>query len=217
MPCEIHNPSPEIVSLPAPLRGALRGGQSIVVSPAVAAIAAAIGNAPLMLREVHYSVSEGEADDWYLGSMLHGFGTSDLGDAIVTPAKLSGPVGDSATTAALLGNVVILRREIAAGVTAEADDVVVCASLPVGLLLVDVILKVDTAGAGGSTATLRLAAGGEGLAISSDLSTAATGIVRTTLTDSIVVDPGGTIYLRRTDDTMAGRVDIIAIRTTNPT
>jgi len=211
MPCQIHNPTPEAITLSAPLRGVLARGQSYVVSATVAQIAALLGPSPLELSTPAMVVSPGEADDWVLG-FAAGITDTQIADGAVKPWKLSLPDGAAANNSGELGNAVVLRRTIAAGAGGSADDVTLTEHLPVGIEIVDVILHVGTAGAGGSTATVRTAAGGGGTALSSALSTASTGVVRSVLATAATAVSGAALYLRRSDNALAGFVDIVAIR-----
>jgi hypothetical protein len=211
MPCQIHNPTPEAITLPAPLRGVLARGQSYVVSATVAQIAALLGPSPLELATPAMAVSPGEADDWVLG-FAAGITETQIADGAVVPWKLSLPQGLPADNTGELGNTVVLRRTIAAGAGGAADDVTLTDHLAVGIEIVDVILHVATAGAGGSTATVRSAAAGAGDALSSALSTAATGVVRSVLTAAATAADGAALYLRRSDNALAGFIDIVAIR-----
>lgn len=90
-----------------------------------------------------------------------------------------------------------------------ADDVTLYnATFPFAARIVDVIMDVATAGAGGSTVTLRTAAAGAGSALSSALSSAAQGTVRNTVNTMPTVAAGDSIFARRTDSTMVGTIAI---------
>jgi hypothetical protein len=157
------------------------------------------------------AVPPGEADDWVLG-FAAGITATQIADGAVVPWKLSLPQGAPGDNTGELGNTVVLRRTIAAGAGGAADDVTLTDHLPVGIEIVDVILHVATAGAGGSTATVRTAAGGAGTALSSALSTAATGVARSVLATAATAAGGAALYLRRSDNALAGFIDIVAIR-----
>jgi hypothetical protein len=211
MPCQIHNPTPEAITLPAPMRGVLARGQSYVVSATVAQIAALLGPSPLELSTPAMSVQPGEADDWVLG-FAAGITDTQIADGAVKPWKLSLPDGAAGDNSGELGNVVVLRRTIAAGAGLQADDVTLTEHLPVGIEIVDVILHVATVGAEGSTATVRSATGGAGTALSSALATDAPGVARSTLATQATAASGAALYLRRGDNALAGFIDIVAIR-----
>lgn len=96
-----------------------------------------------------------------------------------------------------------------------ADDVTIYnADCPYALRILDCGIQVATAGAGGSTLTVRDTAGGGGAALSSALSTAATAYARTALTTAMgQVAAGGSLVLRRTDNTCVGEFYALCMRT----
>lgn len=96
-----------------------------------------------------------------------------------------------------------------------ADDVTIYnADCPYALRILDCGIQVATAGAGGSTITVRDTAGGAGAALSSALSTAATAYARTALTTAMgQVAAGGSLVLRRTDNTCIGEFYALCMRT----
>ena len=101
---------------------------------------------------------------------------------------------------------------LAAGV---ADDVniIVSPTVPYNYSIKDAWAQISTA-IGGSTITVRNAAGGGGSALSDALSSAATGTVRNTAqTGPAAAAAGSTLYLRRSDRGVAGSVYLILCRT----
>lgn len=108
----------------------------------------------------------------------------------------------------------VIRVPFTAGTQGSADDVAVLAPanvLPFAVRLLDVEVLTSTAIAT-STATLRTATGGTGTALSSALTTAATGRARTTLLTNELVAASTPMYLRRSDRGAAGEVVITLIR-----
>lgn len=97
----------------------------------------------------------------------------------------------------------------AAGAGGAADDVTIMASVPYQVRILDVILMVSTA-VGGSSATVRNQAGGGGTALSTALSTAATGTVRNNDTATRTTSLG--LFLRRSDSGVAGSVIVVMDR-----
>jgi len=133
--------------------------------------------------------------------------TANIVDANVTSEKIA----DAAVTVDKLAlkattglvPLVALDVSIPAGVATGADDVDL-GELGIKARIVDAQIVVGTAGTGGSTATLRDAAAGAGNALSDDLSTAATGRVRSdTLASVPTIAATDHLYVRRTDDSAA--------------
>jgi hypothetical protein len=117
----------------------------------------------------------------------------------------------SLNTVTKLGLLYVARFTFPIGATGGADDVVL---IPVGTIpfagrIVDVQMHVTTLHAA-ATGTLRTRAAGAGVALSSDLSAAGNGVVRS----AVLAAPGATFamtdgfYLRRNDDPFAGTVTI---------
>jgi len=96
-----------------------------------------------------------------------------------------------------------------------ADDVeIYLNNCPYALRILDLGIQVATAGAGGSTLTVRDANGGGGAALSSALSTAATGKVRDNIITAMPeLAAGDDLYLRRTDNTCVGEFWALCMRT----
>ena len=106
-----------------------------------------------------------------------------------------------------------IRVAFAAGGGGSADDVTIyAAAAPFAFRIIDVTVLVATA-VGGSTAQLRDTTGGGGATLSSSLSTAATGTVRNADTATRTVASAGSVYLRRSDNGVAGEIIIKAVRT----
>ena len=102
----------------------------------------------------------------------------------------------------------MLRINLPAGTSATQDDTNVFpqSTAPYDFRLVDTMLLVDTAGAGGSTVELRDTAAGAGSAYTSALSTAATGRVLDASTTAAVVSRGDTILIDRSDGDAVGEI-----------
>jgi hypothetical protein len=98
------------------------------------------------------------------------------------------------------------------GLTGTADDVTVrAADLPQKYRVVRLDVLISTAGAGGSTVTLRDAAAGAGNALSTALSTASQGRVTDALTVTSTEDTS--LYLRRSDRSAVGEAWIWIVPT----
>lgn len=128
---------------------------------------------------------------------------------VVTPAKL----------AAVASNIAVpflIRVAFAAGGTpATPDDVTVfSANAPFAFRIVEVRLIVSTAVAL-STAQLRDTSGGGGAALSSSYVTAVAGeaAINASWTATTTVAANGSVFLRRSDQTIAGEVLIYAVPT----
>lgn len=138
-----------------------------------------------------------------------GFGTvaaAGLADTIISPAKL-------AVVSSNIGVEFVIRVSYAAAAAGAADDVTVySASAPFAFRILDVMVLTSTA-IGGSTAQLRDTAGGAGAALSTALSTAATGTARNNDVASTTVAANGSVFLRRSDRGVAGEVIIFAVKT----
>jgi hypothetical protein len=94
------------------------------------------------------------------------------------------------------------------------DDVIFNADCPMALRILDCHIQVSTAGAGATTLTFRDAAGGGGAALSSALSTAATGVARNAITTALgQVALGGSLIMRRTDQSSVGEAVLLCMRT----
>lgn len=104
---------------------------------------------------------------------------------------------------------VLQHVHLTAGVGATADDVVIYTANSPSMKILDSYIIVSAAGAGGSTVTLRTAAGGAGSAVSSVFSGASTGVVRSTLASSPLLAAGSTLVARRSDNTIAGDIMIV--------
>ena len=127
-----------------------------------------------------------------------------LSDSVIVPAKLSASI--------TFGVPFLITQPLTAGVAGTADDVTIySANAPFDFRIVDVWLLVSAA-IGGSTVQLRSATGGGGSALSSALSSAATGTVRNNDTATRQVASGGSLFVRRSDRAVAGRILITALR-----
>lgn len=98
----------------------------------------------------------------------------------------------------------------AAGAGGAADDVVLTTNALPGFRILDVLLDVSTAVVG-SSCQLRNATGGGGGAVSSVLSTAATGSVRNNVIATNTIALAGTLVLRRSDSGVAGTIIVACV------
>lgn len=104
-----------------------------------------------------------------------------------------------------LASIIEVTVPFIAGGGGAPDDVVVLNPVPFNSRVLDVTLLISTAVVG-STATLRTASGGGGTALSSVLSTAATGTVRNNDTATRTTTLG--FFLRRSDSGVAGTITV---------
>lgn len=98
-----------------------------------------------------------------------------------------------------------MNRTVYVATGAAPDDVTVSLSLPANTLLYDAMLLTGT-GAGGSSATLRTASGGGGIALTTALSTAASGTARNNGTAPSSLVMGSQLFLRRTNGNTTGQL-----------
>ena len=126
MAAKIHNPSSEPVTLPFPLTGVLKGGQSIVLTSLSTALLSLLLAPALQVSEVgdlagdddHYSpFSDGIPSELLADGSV---GSNQLAAGAATASKLGGAVGDEAALGGLLGNMQVLRRNFAAGPRSSA-------------------------------------------------------------------------------------------------
>ena len=135
---------------------------------------------------------------------------------------VDGAVTDSAiapvSAAAIAAAPVMFFKAFAAGAAGTADDVTVYAvnTLPYKIRILDARASIATA-VGGSTLTVRSAAGGAGTQ-AAVVSSAATGIARASAlgsaNTSVVLTPGASVglFIRRSDRGVAGELVIMARR-----
>lgn len=109
---------------------------------------------------------------------------------------------------------IVMRFPIVAGIGGAADDVAIyTADSPFNMRILDVFAIVATSPGVGSSVTLRDTVGGGGVALSDALSVAATGVSRNAaITASPVLASGSSLVVRRSDNTMAGEIVILAQR-----
>ncbi len=141
-------------------------------------------------------------------------GSAKLAPDAVTQAKLADNSVEPANLVAsiLFGVPFVITQPMTAGAAGTADDVEIYnANAPFALRIIDVWALLNTAIVG-STIQLRSATGGGGSARSSVLSSAATGTVRNNDTATQQVGAAGSLYIRRSDRGVAGRVLILALR-----
>lgn len=130
-----------------------------------------------------------------------------LGAGAVTAAKLGAGSVSAAkmanATAEGISGLIVISKAIEAGVGGGADDVDL--GVPgMKCKVLDAKVFVATAGAGGSTATLRTAQGAGGTALSGAMSVAAQGEVRSTTLQAVPeLAAADHIYCRRSDNTAA--------------
>lgn len=147
--------------------------------------------------------------------------TAGSGRWLVTvPSALALPDGSvdlgalATVSAAGEGPLIVIRKAFTAAGPGAADDVTVYASaVPYAMRFVDVWCDVATA-ISAKTAQLRTATAGGGSALSDAFDCATTGVKRNTaVTASSTVAAGSSIYLRRSDNGLAGEVFILAMKT----
>lgn len=106
----------------------------------------------------------------------------------------------------------ILRATFTAGGGgAPADVNIYVANAPFDMRVLDATIYCSVA-VGASTATLRDTAGGGGAALSSAMSTAATGVARNAATATATIATGGSMYLRLSDNGVTGEVVVLCVR-----
>lgn len=101
------------------------------------------------------------------------------------------------------GVTITIAVEFPAGAGGAPDDVTILAVVPFQVRILDATLDISTAVVG-STATVRNQAGGGGAALTSALSTAATGTVRNN--DTATRTTSLSLFLRRSDSGVAGTI-----------
>lgn len=127
-----------------------------------------------------------------------------LADEAVVPANLASSL--------TFGVPFLITQSLTGGVAGTADDVTIYnANAPFAFRILD-CWAILNAAVGGSTIQLRDTAGGGGSALSSALSSAATGTVRNNDTSSRAVAANGSVFVRRSDRSVAGRIIILALR-----
>lgn len=154
----------------------------------------------------------GDGDNWQIDALA--VGTAELAADAVTQAKLADSSVEPANLVAdnNFGVPFLVRTVMSAGAAGTADDVTIYnANAPFAFRIVGAWLQTATA-IGGSTVTLRTASGGGGSALSSALSSAATGTVYNNDTASRSVASGGSVFARRSDRGVAGTIIIQALR-----
>lgn len=124
-------------------------------------------------------------------------------------ARQRTPLG---TTNVFISCAFIQAMPFTAGGGGAADDVTMYnVNVPFAFILADVWIDVSTA-VGGSTITLRTAAGGLGSALTNAMSTAATGTVRASQTGLTARIASESIFMRRSDSGVAGTLVILSYR-----
>lgn len=110
--------------------------------------------------------------------------------------------------------VFVIRKAFTAAGPGAADDVTIYnAAAPYAFRIVDAHVVVATA-ISAKTAQLRSAAAGAGSALSDAFDCGATGVVRNAaITASSTVAAGGSLYLRRSDNGLAGEIFITCMKT----
>ena len=235
MATKISNVSDGPLTLPYPLTGILGPGDSVQVSASVATLLAAIPTSLIggVMQLTEVQRADGP-DDAYLGYLTSGppinplqVTTAMIAAAAVTSAKIANNaitnpqlaadavdavnldnvaqlVGASAV--GLVGVPFVIIGTFTAGVTGQADDVLVTdVGIPGKCILIDAKLSVTTA-KGAATVTLRDAAAGAGNALSNAISVAATGLIPWVPPSLPTLAAGSGIYLRRSDRACAGSV-----------
>lgn len=128
-----------------------------------------------------------------------------VGSDAITPAQIS-PEGTGTVVP------VVFPLVLTAGTPGTADDVTLTLAAPFGWEIQDVWLCVTTA-IGGSTVRLFSAPAGGGTPLSSALSSASTGVVRNNDTSVRSVAKASSVYVRRTDRGVAGKIWVQVGRT----
>jgi hypothetical protein len=140
--------------------------------------------------------------------------TGKIAADAVTAAKLADSSVEPANLIASItfGVPFIVTQAMAAGAAGTADDVTIYnADAPFAFRILDVWALLSAAVVG-STIQLRSATGGGGSARSSVLSSASTGTQRNNDTATQTVGSGGSLFIRRSDRAVAGRVMVMAVR-----
>lgn len=150
-------------------------------------------------------------------------GTGAKPDELNFGGQARGWMGDNTTTRRLMHQVLeiidttrgefVLPVSLVAGGGGAPDDVTVFnANAPFAFTLIDAWLQTATA-VGGSTVQARTATGGGGSALTTALSSAATATTRNDDTAPRAVAAGGSVFLRRSDNAVAGTFYIRGLRT----
>lgn len=140
--------------------------------------------------------------------------TGKLADDAVTAAKLadSSIVPENLVASITYGVPFVITQAMTAGAAGTADDVTIYdATAPFAFRILDV-WALYSAAVIGSTIQLRSATGGGGSARSSVLTSAATGTQRNNDTATQTVGSSGSLYIRRSDRAVAGRIMVLAVR-----
>lgn len=137
----------------------------------------------------------------------------DAGTISITTTKNQDDVTglDDEADAEGIGSMIVVRTALAAGGGGSPDDVTAVASVPFACRVIDAWAKVST-NVMGSTLTARDATGGMGNALSSAFDSATTGVKRDALDASVALSAGDAIYIRRSDDGVAGEVFLVLER-----
>lgn len=140
--------------------------------------------------------------------------TGKLADGAVTAAKID-PIDNTANNQ--MGPMLRAVIEFTAPGAGAQDVTLYNANLPYKLLYVGSKLLTTTAGAGGSTGTIRTAAAGGGNQISSAMSTASTAVAAADGLGGVAyanqhLAAGSSLFLRLTDGTAAGTLYIDFLR-----
>ncbi len=131
----------------------------------------------------------------------------ELEDGALAPAKLA-PVAEGIGIPFVIGPVRFL-----AGVPGTADDTTVLESVPFDFIILDVMVRIETA-IDPSTGRLRNAVGGGGSALSTLFDTIDTGVLRDNFASApITVNEGDSLYWRRSDRGVQGSVWVSGVRT----
>jgi hypothetical protein len=152
---------------------------------------------------VSVPLSDGDKGDITVASSGASW-TLDAGT--VTPAKL-------AVLASSIGAVFTIFVTATAGTPGSADDVTIYSSnAPFAFRILDVTW-LDSTAIALATVQLRDTSGGGGSALSSALTAAVTGTARNNDTQTRTVAANGSVFLRRSDQGVAGDLVILAVRT----
>jgi hypothetical protein len=140
--------------------------------------------------------------------------TGKLAADAVTAAKLADSSVEPANLIASItfGVPFIVTQPLTGGVTGTADDVTIYnADAPFDMRILDV-WAVLSAGVLASTVQLRSASGGGGSALSSAIPSTTSGTSRNNDTATRQVAGSGSLFIRRSDRAVAGRILILAVR-----
>lgn len=121
-------------------------------------------------------------------------------------ARMLAPTGQSPSLDGAPALASALRVTFAA-TGAAADDVTLSLAIPLGAVIYDAICQISTA-VGASTAIVRSAVGGGGVALTGTFDTATTGTRRNDATSLATIARGSSLFLRRSSGNIVGTITL---------